>query len=693
MAEEGINLNVPHEVAGAVWENIFLDNGYDSNFYISFPEHYDENTPIIIYEHGGGRLDLTGNDLRNYNLGLYNDDIPAIVICYNRADYRNQFDSSTGTTRLNIQDVLTHVNNKYGVSSDNLHIVGFSSGFTESFCDAADYRISNPNAPVQSIFLLDGYPNGRYASQSEQRALSAMKVLGESGDMVFALHSPNVTANQRIYETGIREYGVNLLWIEDKRTNEYGASIVTHCGVNESYVTNDLVLFDLGLAPFPEQGYLARRYIQTTDGNWEWVQVDIGGMMKHDVYDLFGISFTGYYESKINNLKSLQDVSLSVSSDSDVLGTCINGVIGKIRTSNFVQNSVSFDGGFGGSTTSVPTQIPGVVSSFFDSNATFLTLLANDMSAISQIGASIEEINSSLAILAGELDPSGTPPVEPEEQPTEPEEEPTEPEEEPTEPEEEPDANGGIITEEGGILEKGEDGEYITEEGGNENPTTMGDTVGGEDGETPGDNPENQGAGDGNASEPEPENNGDKPENQGEQPTNNPNTNGEGTTPIPNQSPNQSPNQTPGYSPPSNPTPSPTPGPSQSPQNNSGMGNLSVGDITVNNNPLGEFPEYSEVYSNDNMIVYNYNDEYKIVIHTDGDKIIGIEHYYDFGNASNADHALDGLMNQYGSNENLENIVQSDRYVKVIFETDMYENMTIDEIRDKYSNLSEIIHL
>ena len=69
------------------------------------------------------------------------------------------------------------------------------------------------------------------------------------------------------------------------------------------------------------------------------------------------------------------------------------------------------------------------------------------------------------------------------------------------------------------VLEEGEDGEYVTEEGGNENPTTMGDTVGGEDGETPGSNPENEGSGDGNASEPEPDNNGngDKPENQGGQ--------------------------------------------------------------------------------------------------------------------------------------------------------------------------------
>ena len=93
------------------------------------------------------------------------------------------------------------------------------------------------------------------------------------------------------------------------------------------------------------------------------------------------------------------------------------------------------------------------------------------------------------------------------------------------------------------------------------------------------------------------------------------------------------------------------------------------------------------------MIVYNFNDEYKIVIHTDGDKIIGIEHYYDFGNEFNADNSLNRLMNQYSSNENLENIVKNDRYVKVIFDEEMYENMSIEDIRNKYSNLTEIVKI
>ena len=636
-------------------------------------------------------------------------------------------------------DMVDLVKDEYGITSSGCSFSGFSQGSISTMYGMNQYLKQNPNVESQVCFVADGYDSYYYNSTGMANMVKDTFV--ENGTILISIEGTHSNKN---YLNQYVDAGINVLRVSFKDipltdcTDYYGRTSSgdydRHVATNQSLFRDQFYEFYAGTGPLPE-GYIYEYYDQESG---TWIEIDRNEIDTYEkLHAFYGnvVSGTNLYENKINALKSLEDVSLAVTSDSDVLGICINGVIGKIRTSNFVQNSVSFDGGFGGSTTSVPTQIPSVVSSFFDSNATFLMGLANDMSAIAQIGSSIDEINNHLAILAGELNPFGVPnevlgntpseePVNPEETPNE---EPVAPEnetdpvvpdetvpseeskgeipEDGEEPEntpegvipeenvpEESEPDGGIITEDGGVLEQGE-GDYITEEGDDTNPNTMGDTVGGEDGETPDDNPENQNAGDGNALEPEPENNGneDKPENQGEQPTSKPNTNGGGTTP----SPNQTPNPTPGYRPFENPTPSstpnPSPSPSQPPQNNLGFGGVPDGGNAMDINPLELFPEYSEVYSSEDMIVYNFNDEYKIVIHTDGDKIIGIEHYYDFGNEFNADNSLNRLMNQYSSNENLENIVQNDRYVKVIFDEEMYENMSIEDIRNKYSNLTEVI--
>lgn len=449
MTTKEINTNIPAHVAKAVWENVTLNNGYDSNFYIYTPENINEKTPIILYEHGGGFLGLAGNDLKLYNLELYHSNIPAIVICYNRADYQhNGYNYRTKDTLLSIPDILKYVEDTYGVSADNLNIVGFSAGFTESLCDAAKYRMTYPDAPVKSIFLLDGYYNDTRSAQHQNRAAEAMKILGASGDVIFAFHQPNITSNQTFYEKCVKEYGVNLLWIEDKRVNEFGTTIVDHQEVNRSYITNDLIWFNLGIKPFPKGDYKAKQYIENTkeDGTkvWEWVNVDIEGMNIYEVYELFGITTPELYGQRITFLSALTDVPYYLSSNQNTLNSNINNVIGKIRSSNFVQGNINFNLSFG-STSQVPTGIPSIIQSFLTKNATFLTILANDMYSIYAIGESIETLNQKLEELSENLNtPSNQNPPPPDE------------------------AKDYYVTEEGETLEDDElphEDDYITEEG------------------------------------------------------------------------------------------------------------------------------------------------------------------------------------------------------------------------------------
>ncbi len=112
---------------------------------------------------------------------------------------------------------------------------------------------------------------------------------------------------------------------------------------------------------------------------------------------------------------------------------------------------------------------------------------------------------------------------------------------------------------------------------------------------------------------------------------------------------------------------------------------------TEENTPSEEFLNYDELYSDETKIVYNNEDEYKIVIHKDGDKITGIEHYYSFETEEEATLAISELTNKYNANEDFEQIIQNDRYIKVLFKKESYETLTLTDIKEQYSNLEEII--
>lgn len=105
-----------------------------------------------------------------------------------------------------------------------------------------------------------------------------------------------------------------------------------------------------------------------------------------------------------------------------------------------------------------------------------------------------------------------------------------------------------------------------------------------------------------------------------------------------------------------------------------------------------EFPEYSELYSTDDKVVFDCNNEFKIILHRNGDTITGIEYYYDFGSSENATKALFNLKSMY-QDSSIENIMMKDRYVKVIFNDSMFNNLSVSEFRNRYSNLNEIVKL
>ena len=108
--------------------------------------------------------------------------------------------------------------------------------------------------------------------------------------------------------------------------------------------------------------------------------------------------------------------------------------------------------------------------------------------------------------------------------------------------------------------------------------------------------------------------------------------------------------------------------------------------------PIEEnFPEYEEIYSDEDQLVYNYNDEYKVVVHHDGENINAIEHYYDFETPEAAMAAVEQLQAEYENAENFDQIIQNDRYVKVLFKEEMYNDLNLEQIKEQYQDLDEVI--
>ena len=101
------------------------------------------------------------------------------------------------------------------------------------------------------------------------------------------------------------------------------------------------------------------------------------------------------------------------------------------------------------------------------------------------------------------------------------------------------------------------------------------------------------------------------------------------------------------------------------------------------------FPDYDKLYTTNDKVVFDCNNEYRVIVHRDGETITGVEYYYDFGSNENVASALRQLKELYGSSD-IENILIKDGCVKVIFNESVFNSLSVSEFRNKFSNLKEI---
>lgn len=92
-------------------------------------------------------------------------------------------------------------------------------------------------------------------------------------------------------------------------------------------------------------------------------------------------------------------------------------------------------------------------------------------------------------------------------------------------------------------------------------------------------------------------------------------------------------------------------------------------------------------YTDDNKLVYNNGDVYKIVFYYEDDKITGLEHYYEYKDEKEAKEKYEEDKETLKNNTSIKDIILSGKYVVYVLSGDQYEGKTVQEVKDSYTYL------
>lgn len=107
-----------------------------------------------------------------------------------------------------------------------------------------------------------------------------------------------------------------------------------------------------------------------------------------------------------------------------------------------------------------------------------------------------------------------------------------------------------------------------------------------------------------------------------------------------------------------------------------------------------EFLEYNYLYSDteQNMLVYkNTEENYKVVIHYENDKILSIDHYYQYPTRQIANDSIDILKQEYGTT--CDDVLRETNTVKVVLDESTYKDLTLTELKAEYKEKEEMVEL
>lgn len=624
------------------------DFGKGAEGAVYIPEDINPDTKIMVYFSGQAEkaswyAKKGGLYSQNYLEMDCNDTIVIMV------DVNNT--NNIERTELAVE-MIEKLKEEYNLTSTDIEYSGWSLGADSCLLTAKKYIENNPGAKPQVCVTIDGYAS--YAYNPNNMIPKIKDTFKENGTILIGLEAPwREKQNLDLYAKA----GINVLRviykgdgkvdaIENGRYYTYENNRAHHSIVNQHFFKDNFSDFISGKSNLPSEGYIYQIY---DDKEGKWIDIEASQINTYDkLNEFFGNDILKININKLKELNTIDITNLSVTSDSAILFNNINNILCNIKNSSFVQNDVSYSCSFS-STTKIPTSIPESVKSFYSATATLLLKISGEVQQFAKIGESFDKKDQELEQVALELNGTTT--------------------------------NGVSET-------------SVNSVNKTQISTTQIDT-------NTINNTENKTQDDKKEEQPKPEaskkeENKNQEENQVPSETKEKAESIKETENLQEESDNKSEQsvineetikteQTNNYN------------NYQNSQNN--IKTNSVNNTTnQTNSPSNEqkntieyFPDFKEVYSDESRIVYNYKDDCRIIIHKNGNEITGIEHYYKFDNENIADKALGILTETYKTNNNIENIIQKGNYVKVIFKEEVYTNMPLNDIQNKYKDLKEIV--
>lgn len=567
-----------------------LENGKKYEVYV--PENVNEDTPILVYTLGAALPDSSKNqEWQDIQQALIDNNSDVIVIFPNHQSDCNDY---FWTYPQVANEMVDAVKETYGTNTTNIMNAGWSSASSYAVRATIHHIENNPDIERQTIFLHDGFIYGNNLLSKDE-----IKIL-EQNDTIIVSYAQEHNWHQ--ISMDLVNSDLDILYITDdppKTLGYWGYHSEITTGFFKNNMFDILVDCIYGGKPMSGEGYKFQVYNKETK-KLEVINVE-------DIPTLFGLDI---YKATISKLSS--DTFMQVKSNNKYLEDKLNGILKVIKDSSFIKNNYNEKSTFE-STTQVPSQLSKVISDFFDSNASLLMKLTNDIHSISKIAETYEEIDNKMkeeaeSIIEPVLEVAPIVVID--------------------------DIVNNINTSISNIQINNEVVNL------NDNLISQEETIN----ETKDETIEND----------DTVNNKDSSEVKNIINTNNLNNNKNNNI--------------------------------QNHHNASNQNN-------INNNHTNniDFPKYEEIYSDDKKIVYNCDDKYKIIIYKDGDRITGIEHYYDFGTKDAASSVIGELKNDYFKQEHFDKLIQSDRYIKVTFDENMFKDLTLYNIKERYSTLQEVV--
>ena len=638
-----------------------LQNGTPVTAYV--PDNVSDDTPIFFYSYIVGSDHDTDPIWKGMEEDMlrYNGDA-IIAIPHDR-----QLQIGTGNVathkyqRLAIETYQT-IQSDLGINSTQFINGGFSAGFGYATRTLAHYLQENPNAERQVLLAVDGVVKDNVNLQQ-----SELDALRDNGTIIISFTQQKNHDHQ--YEK-FASTGLPILYLVDESIPEETPDEIywgIHDKVAKDYFDkgfyDQLINFALGKGDIElPEGYHLRYYDPKTG--------QIIKVTPEEAAQLMNVStVTGLNQKSQLALASLGDITIK--SEDKTLENHINSIRGKIRNTTFLKsnfNEASFQ-----STTKVPTELPSIVNNYFESTMSLLNSIARKTVAIAKIAGEIEIQDNQLANQALDLNSA-----------------------EPLYKVAEPLADEPIqeLTDEN-LLESSPQTENLLADSAQNLGTNQNAGTSNSNSESPFTNQTgstasqntypstNDSSQNNNYSEPQPSYGGGGYTGGGGGGT------GGGSA---NRYPEPQPETSPQTAPPTEPSTESATQPETTPSTEVVTEVPTEVITSPEEMPIEEnFPEYEEIYSDEDQLVYNYNDEYKVVVHHDGENIKAIEHYYDYETKEAAIEAVEKLQTEYENVENFDRIIQNDRYVKVLFKEEMYNDTNLEQIKEKYQELDEVI--